>query len=307
MSIVLNDNVMTNAPKPSDARYYNWLAQWSSVAEANAWIPISQRYEWLKVRIAGVDYIYKGDVYDVNLIKDGSDIFRRFDTVAQLPATGAYDYEVVYVRPRSFYVWDASAVAWKIMSNRYFWNYADMQADTWGTGEIITLASWDQYAGVYRRNNSTAERNRISTVWKDPVQYATDLDSLLWVEVGETRRVLLNADDSPNGYNYRYNGSVWIQEWVAIPGALTTYLWTWNASTNTPTIVAWTGTAWDWYKVSVAWTTDIDGIAVRWVGDYIWFDWDSMTRQKIDNQTPVDYQAQIDDLYAFAVAMWASL
>lgn len=53
-------------------------------------------------------------------------------------------------------------------------------------------------------------------------------------------------------------------------GALN-YKGTWNASTNTPTIVSATGTKGDYYVVSVAGTTTIDGISNWGVGDWIAF------------------------------------
>jgi hypothetical protein len=53
-------------------------------------------------------------------------------------------------------------------------------------------------------------------------------------------------------------------------GALN-YKGTWNASTNTPTIVSATGVKGDYYVVSVAGTTTIDGISNWGVGDWIAF------------------------------------
>lgn len=53
-------------------------------------------------------------------------------------------------------------------------------------------------------------------------------------------------------------------------GALN-YKGTWNATTNTPTIVSGTGTKGDYYVVSVAGTTTIDGISNWGVGDWIAF------------------------------------
>lgn len=71
---------------------------------------------------------------------------------------------------------------------------------------------------------------------------------------------------------------------AAIVGALQ-YQGTWNANTNSPTLVSSTGTLGFFYKVSVAGTTSIDGIADWGVGDWIVFDgtvWD-----KIDNTEAV--------------------
>jgi hypothetical protein len=62
-------------------------------------------------------------------------------------------------------------------------------------------------------------------------------------------------------------------------GALN-YKGTWNASTNTPTLVSGTGTKGDYYQVSVAGNTAIDGISNWGVGDVIAFN--GTTWQRIE-------------------------
>ena len=64
-----------------------------------------------------------------------------------------------------------------------------------------------------------------------------------------------------------------------------TYKGSWNASTNTPTIVSGTGTTGDYYIVSVAGSTTIDGISSWDVGDWIIFN--GSVWQKIDNTDSV--------------------
>jgi predicted heme/steroid binding protein len=59
------------------------------------------------------------------------------------------------------------------------------------------------------------------------------------------------------------------------------YEGTWNASTNSPTIVSSTGNKGDYYVVSVAGITTIDGISDWKVGDWIIFN--GSTWQKVDN------------------------
>lgn len=53
-------------------------------------------------------------------------------------------------------------------------------------------------------------------------------------------------------------------------GALN-YKGTWNASTNTPTLASGVGTKGDYYVVSVAGTTTLDGISTWYVGDWATF------------------------------------
>ena len=44
MAITLNDNIKTNAPKPSDSRYYDGLLPWADIAAVNAGIVPTTRY-----------------------------------------------------------------------------------------------------------------------------------------------------------------------------------------------------------------------------------------------------------------------
>lgn len=69
MAIQTNDNFSTNAPKPTDDRYFNNLSPWASIAEANAWIPSSKRYRWLTININWEEFWYKDWIADVNLIQ----------------------------------------------------------------------------------------------------------------------------------------------------------------------------------------------------------------------------------------------
>ena len=71
---------------------------------------------------------------------------------------------------------------------------------------------------------------------------------------------------------------------AAVLGALK-YQGTWNASTNTPTLASGVGTQGYYYVVSVAGTTNLDGIASWAVGD--WAIFGTATWQKIDNTDTV--------------------
>lgn len=64
-----------------------------------------------------------------------------------------------------------------------------------------------------------------------------------------------------------------------------TYKGTWNATTNTPAITSSVGTSGDYYIVSVAGTTSINGINAWDVGDWIIFD--GTVWQKVDNTDSV--------------------
>ncbi len=117
--------------------------------------------------------------------------------------------------------------------------------------------------------------------WDDAIRASVaDLPSLTAITndpIGMIRLV------RSSGISFRWNGIVRQALWTN-ETALTNNLGSWNANTNTPAITSWVWTAGDFYTVSVAGTTTIDGISTRWVWDYIWFEWSSNTRQKIDNQ-----------------------
>jgi hypothetical protein len=99
---------------------------------------------------------------------------------------------------------------------------------------------------------------------------------------------------------YYWNGFVYIP--VSIGGGLPSGALTnditggtgWNATTNTPTIVNGTGNVGDFAIVSVAGTTNIDGISLWEIGDYIWFDADNSVWRKIDNQSPQIIEREIN-------------
>lgn len=111
--------------------------------------------------------------------------------------------------------------------------------------------------------------------WKEPVN---DIASLPLIDnrIGDVRLVLLTRT------LYSWDGAVWIK--YNTPSSLTNYLGNWNASTNTPAITSGVGSNGDWYNVSVAGATNIDGISSWGVGDYIWFSSSTNTWQKINNQ-----------------------
>lgn len=102
---------------------------------------------------------------------------------------------------------------------------------------------------------------------------------------GSTSLIYLTTDTK---IFYYWNGSAYLPINSDVPaGALTTNLGNWNATTNSPTITGGTGNAGDFYIVTVAGTTTIDGISSWEIGDYIWFDDSTSVWRKIDNQSIV--------------------
>lgn len=69
-----------------------------------------------------------------------------------------------------------------------------------------------------------------------------------------------------------------------VSGALN-YQGTWNAATNTPTLASGVGTKGDYYVVSVAGTTNLDGVNDWQIGD--WAVFNGTIWQKVDNTDAV--------------------
>lgn len=69
-------------------------------------------------------------------------------------------------------------------------------------------------------------------------------------------------------------------------GALN-YKGTWNASTNTPTLTSGVGTKGDYYVVSVAGSTNLDGTTLWGVGD--WAAFNGTVWQKVDGGSTGDF------------------
>jgi len=85
------------------------------------------------------------------------------------------------------------------------------------------------------------------------------------------------------------NGSV--LSWASVAGGLT-YQGTWNASTNTPTLTSSVGTNGYYYIVSVAGSTNLNGITDWQVGDWLMFN--GTVWQKIDQSDVIQTIASAD-------------
>lgn len=74
-----------------------------------------------------------------------------------------------------------------------------------------------------------------------------------------------------------------------------TYKGAWNANTNTPTLSSGIGTAGDYYIVSVAGNTNLDGVIDWQVGDWAIFESATNMWQKIDNHDVQAYNTVQDE------------
>jgi len=80
--------------------------------------------------------------------------------------------------------------------------------------------------------------------------------------------------------------------WASIAGGGLSYQGTWNASTNTPTLASSTGTSGYYYIVSVAGSTNLNGVTDWGVGD--WAIYNGTAWQKIDQSETLQFVTSAD-------------
>jgi hypothetical protein len=100
-----------------------------------------------------------------------------------------------------------------------------------------------------------------------------------------------------------YNGAFGFHI-TSIPSTGLTYKGVWNASTNNPILASGIGTAGDYYIVSVAGTTNLDGITDWEIGDWAIFS-SSGVWQKIDNSESKSVLYTIELVNAFTTDFYA--
>ena len=148
------------------------------------------------------------------------------------------------------------------------------------TGENMIYAVPDSGVYIYHNNVKKFETtaNGIEVVGK------TDTDTLL-IGSGATVTTILDEDNMASNSATALATQQSIKAYVdsSTTGVLT-YQGTWNASTNSPTLSSGSGTPGYYYIVSVAGSTNLDGITDWAVGDWAVFsDQATDAWQKIDN------------------------
>jgi len=143
-------------------------------------------------------------------------------------------------------------------------------------GEDVTVQTGDEYQFQLRNDDKwhevkfAADKQVFASLADFP---ATGNEDLIYYAQSEN-------------LSYYWNGTTYISTNTDVPaGSLIHKQADWNAATNTPTITSSSGTAGYYHKVSVAGTTEIDGINVWGVDDLIF--WNGTVWDKIDNQSTV--------------------
>ncbi len=146
-----------------------------------------------------------------------------------------------------------------------------------GTGLALSLPST-----VHRNLQGNVTGNLTGDVTGDLTGNVTATSVLADGVIGTTQAV---ADDST-----KVATTAFVQDVVGTIPAGLVFQGTWNANTNTPTLASGTGTTGHFYIVSVAGTTDLDGVTDWAVGDWAVFVEQGATDQweKVDNSSVLD-------------------
>ena len=146
-----------------------------------------------------------------------------------------------------------------------------------GTGLALSLPST-----VHRNLQGNVTGNLTGDVTGDLTGNVTATSVLVDGVIGTTQAV---ADDST-----KVATTAFVQDVVGTIPAGLVFQGTWNASTNTPTLASGTGTTGHFYIVSVAGTTNLDGVTDWAVGDWAVFVEQGASDQweKVDNSSVLD-------------------
>ena len=119
-----------------------------------------------------------------------------------------------------------------------------------------------------------AERIKVITNGGGTSQSVLDTLDSLQTQINN----LIPSQTGNSGKYLTTNGTA--LSWATVSGSGLTYQGTWNASTNTPTLASSTGSSGYYYIVSVAGSTNLDGITDWQAGDWLVFN--GTVWQKID-------------------------
>jgi hypothetical protein len=119
-----------------------------------------------------------------------------------------------------------------------------------------------------------AESIKVITNGGGTSQYVLDTLTSLQTQIAN----LIPSQTGNSGKFLTTNGSA--LSWATVSGSGLSYQGTWNASTNTPTLASSTGTSGYYYIVSVAGSTNLNGITDWKAGD--WAIYNGTSWQKID-------------------------
>jgi hypothetical protein len=151
-----------------------------------------------------------------------------------------------------------------------------LKLDSITNSMIITSSILDSKANSFVTINNYSLTDNIilnkTDIGLDQVDNTSDLNkpvSFPVVQLLDTKEDLVNKNSADGYAGLDNNGKIPLYLMPPIIGSSLLYLGTWNAQTNTPQILNGVGTNGNYYKVSVAGTTSIDGTNTWNIGDWI--------------------------------------
>jgi hypothetical protein len=160
-------------------------------------------------------------------------------------------------------------------------------SDTTKSAQLIntySVPSDEAYLQLISRNDKTATKTATITVASGSTDLATDSEIELSAEKINTFTASVIGRDPVASNEFATKNYTDSAIGSAIIGTAV-YKGAWNASTNSPTITSGAGTQGDFYIVSVAGTTSIDGVNEWSPGDWILFN--GTTWEKVDNSQTI--------------------
>lgn len=273
MAIGINDNFQILASKPIDARYFNNLVPYASVAEANTEIKKSERHEGLFVNINKELYWYKDGIEDSDLIKFSNDVeivdatesekgIVKLSTQVVIQDEATTDDETA-VTPKKFWLGIQ-----RLLSNPLTW--LGRMEFKGGLQFIGTAGEWV---------NKILRTDGSGNVY--------GVDKLSGSDINEWSD---KEDKSNKGANNGYaeldaGGKIPLSR---LPSTLLIYKGVWNPETNTPALTANDVSKKGWvYTVTRADETSFNRFGIDWKrGDWAIYN-DSGNIEKSDNSDDV--------------------
>ena len=146
-------------------------------------------------------------------------------------------------------------------------------------GLVITLSNGNEINVGEIVPMELASQIKVITNGGGTSQYVLDTLASLQTQIDS----LIPSQTGNSGKYLTTNGTT--TSWASIAGGGLSYQGTWNASTNTPSLASSTGTNGYYYIVSVAGSTNLNGITDWQVGDWLLFN--GSVWQKIDQSNLV--------------------
>lgn len=245
MAINLNDNLKINAPKPTDARYFNGTQPWTDIPTFLANVPITERHIGLTVNIAGVEYSFTNWVADWDLIIKSVGNYLIVDTIEDrnnIAIELRKEWLLVFVTEnQSSYRLEN----WIENINRALTDIVYNQSTTTETKSYyVDIVNWDDVSWDWTELTPRKTIEKCLRTIPSTIQHRTDIRLLPWVYTLSDEINLLLEKFRVDSWTFRFY-------WTLSP-LLTWFTTSW-----------WTNTPENPFEKTVVWAT-------FWANEYFW-------------------------------------